>query len=142
MGDGQLVVVGIEAEERQVRVHDPDVDAVGIEVLNDHFGITLGHPPARLAVAGDRPALESGCVQPAELAGATLHERLYLEVVLPDTPVAQVLRQAGDEEVGGLQDVPVGRDDKLLRCHGCALPARDARSMIERARTRYSDRGF
>ena len=28
MGDGELVVVGVEAEERQVRVHDPDVDAV------------------------------------------------------------------------------------------------------------------
>ena len=29
VGDGQLVVVGIETEQRQVRVHDPHVDAVG-----------------------------------------------------------------------------------------------------------------
>jgi hypothetical protein len=124
VGDRQLVVVRVEAEEGQVRVHDPDVDAVRVEVLEDDLGITLGHAPTGLPVARDGPALEAGRVQAAELGGAALHERLDLEVVLPDAAVAQMLREPGDEEVGRLQDVPVGGDDKLLRCHGCALPAR------------------
>ena len=84
MGDGEFVVVGVEAEERQVRMHDPDVDAVGVEILQNDLGVALGHAPSRLAVAGDRPSLESGCVQPSELPGAALYERLDLEVVLPD----------------------------------------------------------
>ena len=143
VGDGELVVVGVQAEERQVRVHHTDVDTVEVEVLDDHLGVTLGHPPAGLAVARDRPSLEAGRVQPAEDARPSLDERLDLEVVLPDPAVAQVLRQAGGEEVRGLQDVPVGGDDKLLLCHGCALPARGRKiSMNERARTRYSARRF
>jgi hypothetical protein len=133
MGDGELVVVGVEAEEGEVRVHDPDVDAVGVEILHDDFGVALGHPPARLAVARDCPALETGGVQPAELGGAALHDRLDLEIVLPDSAVPQVLREAGREEVGGLQDVPVSGDDELLLSHGCALPAR-GRKIDDRAR--------
>ena len=104
-------------------MHDPDVDSVEVEVLDDHVGVALGHPAARLTVAGDRPPLEAGRVQPPEDPGPALDERLDLEVVLPDRPVPQVLGQAGDEEVGGLEDVPVGGDDKLLLCHGCDLPA-------------------
>ena len=104
-------------------MHDPDVDSVEGEVLEDHFGVALGHPPARLAVPGDRPPLEPGRVQSPEDPGPTLDERLDLEVVLPDRPVPQVLGQTGDEEVGGLEDVPVGGNDELLLCHGCDLPA-------------------
>ena len=77
------------------------------------LGVALGHPAARLAVAGDRPALEPGRVQAPEDPGAALDERLDLEVLLPDAAVPQVLREAGDEEVGGLEDVPVGGDDKV-----------------------------
>ncbi len=133
MADRQLVVVGVEAEQRQVRVHDPDIDAVGVEVLQNDFGVALGHPAARLAVARNGPPLEAGRVQPAELGGAALHERIDLEVVLPDAAVPQILREAGHEEVGGFEDVPVSGDDKLVRCHGCALPAR-GRKIDDRAR--------
>ena len=62
-------------------------------------------------------------MQSPEDPGPALDERLDLEVVFPDRPVPQVLGQAGDEEVGGLEDVTVGGDDKLLLCHGCDLPA-------------------
>ena len=111
------MVVGVEPEERQVRVHDPDVDAVEVQVLEDHLGVALGHPPAGLAVPRDGPPLEAGRVQPTEDPGPALDERLDLEVVLPDAAVAQVRGQAGDEQVGGLEDVPVGGDDKGLVGH-------------------------
>jgi hypothetical protein len=67
-------------------------------------------PP--VSVAGDGPPLEAGRVQSAEDAGAALHQRFDLEVVLPDPALPQVLRQAGDEEIRGLEDVPVGGDDE------------------------------
>ncbi len=89
-----------------------------------------------------QPSKPGVCSRPEE-ARAALDERLDLEVVLPDPAVAQVLRQAGDEEIGGFEDVPVGGNDKLLLCHGCALPAWGRKiTMTERARTRYSARGF
>ncbi len=116
------MVVGVEAEERQVRVHDPDVDAVELEVLDDRLGVALGHASAGLAVAGDRPALEAGRVQAPEDPRTAFDERFDLEVVLPHAAVAQVLGEAGDEEVGGLQDVPVGRDDKGLVRHVLPIP--------------------
>ena len=59
------------------------------------LGVALGHPPAGLAVARDRPALEAGRVQPAEDPGAALDQGLDLEVLLPHAAVAQVLREAG-----------------------------------------------
>ena len=117
------MVVGVEPEEREVRVHDPDVDAVEVEILEDRLGVALGHPPAGLAVARDGPPVEAGCVQAAEDPRPALDERLDLEVVLPDAAVAQVLGQAGDEEVRGLEDVPVGRDDKGLVRHVLSLPS-------------------
>ena len=123
MGHGQLVVVGVQAEERQVGVHDPDVDAIEIEVLDDQFRVALGHPPTRLSVPGDRPPLEPRRVQHPEDPGPALDERLDLEVLLPDPPVPQMLGQPGGEEVGRLEDVPVGGDDKLVVGHGCDLPA-------------------
>ena len=141
MRQGQLVVVGVKTEERKVRVHHTDIDPVESEVLDDQLGVALGHPPARLAVPGDRPALEPGRVQSPEYPGSALDERLNLEVVLPHSPVPQVLGQAGDEEIGGLQDVPVGGNDELRLCHGRDLPARrrkiSYRGLTRRARTRY-----
>ena len=80
-------------------------------------GIALGHAPARLAVAGDRPALEAGRVQPPEDPRPAFDEGFDLEVVLPHAAVAQVCGEAGDEQVGGLEDVTVGRDDKGLVRH-------------------------
>jgi hypothetical protein len=82
-------------------MHDPDVDPVGFEVFDDDLRVALGDPAACLAVPGDRPALEPWRVQSPEDPGPVLDERLDLEVVLPDRPVAQVLGQAGDEQVGG-----------------------------------------
>ena len=111
-------------------MHHSDVDSVGFEILNDHVRVALGHPAACLTVAGDRPPLEAGSVEPAEDPGPALDERLDLEVVFPDGAVAQVLGQAGREEVGGLEDVPVGGDDKLRLCHGCDLPARGRKISI------------
>ena len=117
------MVVGVEPEEREVGVHDPDVDPVEVEVLEDQLGVTLGHPAPRLAVARDRPTFEPGGVQAPELPRPTFDQRLDLEVVLPDPTVPQVLGQAGDEEVGGLEDVPVGGDDKGLVRHVLSLPS-------------------
>ena len=44
---------------------------------------------------------------------AALDERLDLEVFFPDRPIAQVLREPGHEQVGRLEQVPVGRDDEV-----------------------------
>ena len=112
------MIVGVEPEERQVRVHHSDVDSVESEVLDDHLGIAFGHPPARLPVPGDRPSLEPGRVKSPEDPGPALDEGLDLEVVLPDPAVPQVLGQAGDEEVGRFEDVSVGGNDELRLCHG------------------------
>ena len=101
-------------------------------------GSPSGIRAARLPVAGDRPSLEPGRVQPPEDPGPALDQRLDLEVVLPDPSVPKVLGQSGGEEVGGLEDVPVGGHDKLVLCHSCDLPAPGPeRSMTERARMRY-----
>jgi hypothetical protein len=105
-------------------VHDLDVDAVEIHVLEDVFRITFRHPAPGLAVARDGPALVPGRVQLPEDPGAALDERLDLEVFLPDRAVAQVLREARAKEVGGLEEVPVRRDDEILLGHRCDLPAR------------------
>ena len=53
-------------------------------------------------------------MQLPEDPGAALDEGLDLEVLLPDRPVPQVLGQAGAEQVGRLEEVPVGRDNKVL----------------------------
>ena len=52
-----------------------------------------------------------------KIARAALDERLDLEVFFPDRAVAQVLREASAEQVGGLEEVPVGRDDEILLRH-------------------------
>ena len=41
----ELVVVGVEAEQREVRVHHRGIDTVGREVLEDHRGVALGVRP-------------------------------------------------------------------------------------------------
>ena len=82
------------------------------------LGVALGRAAAGLAVAGDRPALVAGGVQPAEDGGAALDEGLDLEVLLPHGPVAEVLGEAGLEQVDGLEEVPVARDDEVLLRHG------------------------
>ncbi len=110
----QLVVVGVEAEQRQVRVHYLHVDAVEIHVLEDLLGIAFGRAALRLAIPGDRPALVARRVQPPEDARAALDERLDLEVLFPDRAVAQVLRQPRDEQVGGLEEMPVRGHDEIL----------------------------
>ena len=109
------MVVGVEPEQRQVRVHHLHVDAVEVHVFEDVLGVTFGHPPAGLAIPGDRPALVPRRVQLPEDAGAAFDERLDLEVFFPDRAVPQVLRQARAEQVGGLEEVPVRGDDKVLR---------------------------
>ena len=95
-------------------MHDLHVDAVEVHVFEDVLGVAFGHPPARLAIPRDRPALVSRRVQFPEDARAALDERLDLEVFFPDRAVAQVLREASAEQVGGLEEVPVGRDDEIL----------------------------
>ena len=95
-------------------MHHLHVDPVEIHVLEDVLGIAFRHAPTGLAVARDRPALVPGRVQPAEDPGTVLDERLDLEVLLPDRAVAQVLREAGLEQVDGLEEVPVGGDDEVL----------------------------
>ena len=114
VGHRQFMVVGVEPEEREVRVHDLDVDAVQRHVLDDLLRIALGHPPAGLPVARDRPAVETGRVQPPEDPCAALHHGLDLEVLFPHPAIAQLLGQARLEEVGRLQDVAVGGDDYVI----------------------------
>ena len=111
------MVVGVEPEQRQVRVQHLGVDAVEVHVLEDHLGVTFGGPTVGLAVARDRPALEARSVQAPEDAGAALDERLDLEVLLPDRAVAEVLRQARPEEVRRFEEVPVPGDDEVLVRH-------------------------
>ena len=115
----ELVVVGVEPEQRQVRVQNLGVDAVEVHVLEDVLGISLGCPPPGLAVAGDRPALESRRVQAPEDPGAALDKRLDLEVLLPHRAVAEVLGQARDKQVRRLEEVAVAGDDEILRGHRC-----------------------
>ena len=55
VGHRQLVVVGVEAEQRQVRVHHLDVDAVEVHVLEDELGVALGRAPAASGGSG-RPS--------------------------------------------------------------------------------------
>ncbi len=102
-------------------MHDPDVDPVGGEVLDDHLGVALRHASTGLAVARDRPSLEPGRVEPAEDARPTLDEWLDLEVLFPDTAVAQVFRQARLEQVGRFENVSVSGDDKGLVLHVLSL---------------------
>jgi hypothetical protein len=122
----QLVIVGVQPEQRQVRVHHLDVDAVEVHVVEDELRVAFGHPPAGLAIAGDRPPLEPRAVQAPKDARAALDERLDLEVLFPDRAIAQVRREAGDEQVGRLQDVPVCRDDEVLLRH-CVETSRAGR---------------
>ena len=119
--DRQLVVVAVEREERAVRVHQLGVDAVEIHVLEHALRVARMRRPVVMAVARHRPAFEAGRANASELAHAAGHERVDLEVLLPEAPVAQVLRQAGPEEVGGLDDVAVGRDDEVLSRRSCGL---------------------
>src|SRR5262249_6589037 len=84
----------------------------------------FGHATTGLAVAGNRPALEARRVQAPEDPRAAFVEGLDLEVLLPHPAIAQVLRQARDEQIGRLQDVPVGRDDEILLRHGDVSSAR------------------
>ena len=123
VGHGELVVVRVQPEEREIRMHDTDVDPVEVHVLENQFGITLGHPPSRLAVAGDRPPFETRSVQTPEEPRPAFDEWLDLEVLLPDPAIPQMLGQAGPEEVGGLEDVPVGGNDKGLVLHVLSLPS-------------------
>ena len=134
MRHGQFVVVGIEAEEGEIGMHHPDVDPVEGEVLDDHFRVTLGHAAARLAVPGDRPPFEAGRVQPPEDPGPALDERLYLEVVLPHGPVPQMRGQPGDEQIGRLENVPIGGNDKLFLRHDRDLPAWGRATPLSNAR--------
>ena len=138
----ELVVVGVEPEQREVRVHHLHVDAVEVHVLEDDVGIALGRAPAGLAVAGDRPALVAGGVQPPEDGGAALDERLDLEVLLPHRPIAEVLGEAGLEQVDGLEEVPVARDDEVLRRSWLASPRAETwfSTMRERLLQGYAQR--
>src|SRR3984957_1260164 len=96
------------------------------------LGVALGHAAVRLGVARDRPPLEPRRVQPPEDPRPSLDEWLDLEVVLPDRPIPQVGRQPGDEEIGWLEDVAVGRNDEFFLRHGDDLLRCDA---MPRART-------
>ena len=98
-------------------MHHLHVDPVEVHVVEDVLGVAFRHAPAGLAVPGDRPALVARRVQLPEDPGAALDERLDLEVLLPHRAVAQVLREAGAEQVGGLEEVPVGGDDEVLHRH-------------------------
>jgi hypothetical protein len=118
----ELVVVGVQPEQRQVGVQHLRVDAVEVHVLEDVLGVALRRAPARLAVPRDRPALETGRVEAAEDAGAVLDERLDLEVLFPHRTVAEVLREAGLEEVDRFEQVPVPGDDEVRVRHRCAPP--------------------
>ena len=94
-----------------------NVDTIEIHVLKDLFGIAFWHPTTRLAVTRDGPALESRSVQAAKDPGPTFNERLDLEVLFPHGAIPQMLRKTGDEQVGRLEEMPVGGDDEWLPRH-------------------------
>src|SRR2546423_3316288 len=70
-----------------------------------------------MAIPRHCPALEARRTEPSEVTYAALDEWLDLEVFLPERPIPQMLRQTSEEEIGRLNDVPVGRDDKVLFGH-------------------------
>ena len=98
-------------------MHQLSVDAVEVQVLEDPIGVAGVGGPVVVAEARDRPTLEARRVEAAEIADAALGEGLDLEVLLPDGSIPQMLREAGDEQVRGLEDVPIGRDHELLLRH-------------------------
>ena len=95
-------------------MHHRGVDAVGREVLEDDLGDRPRGCAAGLAVREIRPPSNPGVCRRRKTRRTVLDERLDLEVLLPDAAVAEVLGEAGDEEVGGLEDVAVGRDHEAL----------------------------
>src|SRR5207237_4126168 len=95
--------------------------------------------PVEVAVARHRPPLEAGGTNASEFPHATRDQRLDLEVLLPEAAVSQVLRQPGSEQVVGLDDVPVSRDDKVLCGHRCGLPGWKRASRMARIRLNQPD---
>ena len=91
-----------------------DVDAVEGQVLDDAVRVAISGVAHRRGGARHRPALEAGRVEVAEDPDPSFDQRLDLEVLLPHRPVREVLGQAGQEQVGGLEEVPIRRDDKGL----------------------------
>ena len=118
VGDGELVVVGEQHEQRQVgEVHG------GVDALHVHVGQDVLRNPARrgavvaleLAVLGHRPAVEADGVQLPELGVAALDDRLLEgELLFPERAVAHVGREPGLEQVRRLDDVAVPRDEELF----------------------------
>ena len=102
-------------------MHQRGVDAVLVHVAEDPLGVALGSETVGLAIAGDRPPVEAGGVQRAEVARTTFDHRLDLEVLLPDGAVAEVRGHPGDEQIGRLEDVAVRGNDEVLGHRRCSL---------------------
>ena len=109
-------------------MHDLRADPVEIHVVEHPLGLAGVRGAVEVAVARHGPTLETRRAHACEVAHAALHERFDLEVLLPEAALTQMLREAGAEQVGGLDDVAVGRDDKvpvqqLVVGHARDLPA-------------------
>ena len=119
----QLVVVGVEPEQRQVRVHHLHVDAVEVHVLEDELGVALGRAPAGLAVAGDRPALVARACAAAGRSG-----RRPRRAARSRSPPPRRRGRAGasgrrvrNRSVGSRR-CPSAETTKSLSGHACDLP--------------------
>ena len=132
MGHRQLVVVGVEPEEREVRVHHGDVDAVELHVLDDEIGIALGRAALRLAVAGDRPPGKPGVwrrrntVAPPSTHGSSSSKSSS------QTPRSRrwVGRRVLKRSMGSRR-CPSPETTKSFVRHGRVLPRRKRRSPID-----------
>jgi kynurenine formamidase len=111
-------------------MHYLDVDSVEGHIFQDLLGLTFRHPPARLAIPGDGPAIEARGVQAPEDPGAPFDEWLDLEVFLPDASIPKVFRKAGAEQIRGLEEVSIGRNNKLFLRQRHDLPWLDSTFLI------------
>jgi len=93
------MVVRVQPEERQVRVHHLRADALAVHIVEDPLGITGVGRSVEVGVGRVRPAFEARRVQLAEVGSPVLAERLDHHVLRPDRSIPQPCRKAGEEEV-------------------------------------------
>ena len=113
-----VVVVRVQPEQRVVGMQQRRPDAFVVEVVDDPIGITRLRRPVVVAVPHVGPALEARRVQLPEVGIRLAPERRRLEVLFPDRELAQVPRQATDEQIRRFDEVPVRGDDEILG-HRC-----------------------
>ena len=82
------------------------------------LGVAFGHAPAGLAVAGDRPALVARtCATCRKMRAPPSTSGSISKSSSQTARSRRCFGQAGAEQVGRLEEVPVGGDDEVLVRH-------------------------